>query len=97
MKFEFIKKVPIVEIGGKKCFIDTGCPYAVESHIPRVHQFFGIPDLHVAGVKSLGRYTKFDYSNCEITTSGDRFRWKAAIPCRWRYARIADGRVGWLR
>ena len=28
MKFEFIKKVPIVEIGGKRCFLDTGFPHA---------------------------------------------------------------------
>ena len=91
MKFELVKKVPIVEIVGKKCFIDTGYPYAVESLIPRVHQFFGIPDLHVAGVKSLSRYTKFDYPNCEITTSegpiplegGDTMSMEIRENCKW--------------
>ena len=28
MKFELIEKVPIVDIDGKRCFLDTGCPYA---------------------------------------------------------------------
>ena len=28
MRFELIKKVPIVEIGGKRCFLDTGFPHA---------------------------------------------------------------------
>lgn len=71
MKFELIRKVPVVEINGKKCFIDTGYPYAVGALDSRVQQFFGIPGLHVAGVQSLKRYTKFDYPNCEITTSDD--------------------------
>ncbi|MBQ3289092.1 MAG: hypothetical protein IJH50_06745 [Kiritimatiellae bacterium] len=71
MKFERIRKVPVVELDGKKCVIDTGYPYAVGSLDSRVQQFFGIPGLHVAGVQSLRRYTKFDYSNCEITTSDE--------------------------
>ena len=71
MKFELIRKVPVVEINGKKCFIDTGYPYAVGALDSRVQQFFGIPGLHVAGVQSLKRYTKFDYPNCEITTSDE--------------------------
>jgi hypothetical protein len=71
MKFELIKKVPVVEIDGRTCFLDTGYPYAVGSLDPRVQQFFGISGLHVAGVQSLKRYTKFDYPNCEITTSDD--------------------------
>ena len=70
MKFELIRKVPIVELNGK-CFIDTGYPYAVGALDSRVQQFFGIPGLHVAGVQSLKRYTKFDYPNCEITTSDE--------------------------
>ena len=28
MKFELIKKVPIVELGGSRCFIDTVYPHA---------------------------------------------------------------------
>ena len=71
MKFELIRKVPVVEINGKKYFIDTGYPYAVGALDSRVQQFFGIPGLHVAGVQSLKRYTKFDYPNCEITTSDE--------------------------
>lgn len=71
MKFELVKKAPIVEIDGKKCFLDTGYPYAVGSLDSRVQQFFGIPGLHVTGVKWLKRYTKFDYPNCEITTSDE--------------------------
>ena len=71
MKFELIKKVPIVEIGGKKCFVDTGHPCVIRSVKPVQKEFFGIPSLHVAGVGSLKRYTKFDYPNCEITTSDD--------------------------
>ena len=90
MKFELVKKVPIVEIDGKKCFLDTGYPYAVREVNPGVQKFFGISGLHVAGVKSLGRYTKFDYSNCEITTSedpvpleGETMRMEIRENCKW--------------
>ena len=72
MKFELIKKVPIVEIDGKRCFLDTGrgcTTLPVESD--SICDFFGIPSLYVAGTESLKRYTKFDYANCEITTSDD--------------------------
>ena len=71
MKFELVKKVPIVEIDGKKCFVDTGHPCVVKPVEPVHQDFFGVPGLHVAGVGSLKRYTKFDYPNCEITTSDD--------------------------
>ena len=71
MRFELVKKVPIVEIDGARCFLDTGYPYGVDLVDSRVQQSFGIPGLHVAGVGSLKRYTKFDYPNCEITTSDD--------------------------
>ena len=71
MKFELIKKVPIVEFDGKKCFVDTGYPGVEMELHPGVQDFFGIPGLHVAGVGSLKRYTKFDYPNCEITTSDE--------------------------
>ncbi len=71
MKFELIKKVPIVEIGGKRCFLDTGFPHASMPVAHGVHEFFGIPGLQVAGVKALKRYTKFDYRNSEITTSDE--------------------------
>ena len=71
MTFKLVKKVPIVEIDGKKCFLDTGHPCVVKSVKPELQEFFGIPGLHVAGVGSLKRYTKFDYHNCEITTSDD--------------------------
>ena len=71
MRFELVKKVPIVEINGARCFLDTGYPYGVDLVDSRVQQSFGIPGLHVAGVGSLKRYTKFDYPNCEITTSDD--------------------------
>ena len=72
MRFELIKKVPIVEIGGKWCFLDTGrgCTIVpVESD--SIRDFFGIPSLYVAGTESLKRYTKFDYRNSEITTSDE--------------------------
>ena len=71
MKFELIKKVPIVEIDGKRCFLDTGFPHASMPVAHGVQEFFGIPGLQVAGVKALKRYTKFDYPNSEITTSDD--------------------------
>lgn len=71
MKFELVKKVPIVEIGGKKCFVDTGYPGVVMAVNSGVQKSFGIPGLHVAGVQSLRRYTKFDYPNCEIATSDE--------------------------
>ena len=90
MKFELVKKVPIVEIDGKKCFLDTGYPYAVREVNPGVQKFFGISGLHVAGVKSLGRYTKFDYSNCEITTSDD------PIPLEGGTTVPLMSRGGWL-
>ena len=35
MKFELIKKVPIVEIDGKRCFLDTGYPHAsMPAYVP---------------------------------------------------------------
>ena len=71
MKFELIKKVPIVEIGGKRCFLDTGFPHASMPVAQGVQEFFGIPGLQVAGVKALKRYTKFDYRNSEIITSDE--------------------------
>ena len=71
MKFELIKKVPIVEIDGKRCLVDTGYPDAFMSAEPGVQEFFGIPGLHFAGVQALKRYTKFDYRNSEITTSNE--------------------------
>ena len=71
MKFELVKKVPVIEIGGKRCFIDTGYPGLVMAVNSGVQKSFGIPGLYVAGVQSLRRYTKFDYPNCEITTSDE--------------------------
>ena len=71
MKFELIKKVPIVEIGGKRCFLDTGFPHASMPVAHGVQEFFGIPGLHVAGVQALKRYTKFDYRSNEITISDE--------------------------
>ena len=71
MKFELIKKVPIVEIDGKRCFVDTGYPGVFLSPELGAQEFFGIPGLHVAGVKALKRYTKFDYRNSEIITSDE--------------------------
>ena len=71
MRFELVKKVPIVEIGGKRCFLDTGFPHASMPVAHGVQEFFGIPGLHVAGVEALKRYTKFDYRNSEITTSNE--------------------------
>ena len=71
MQFKLIKKVPVVEIDGKTCFVDTGFPRAAEPVLPGVQEFFGIPGLHVAGVGSLKRYTKFDYPNSEIVTSDE--------------------------
>ena len=71
MQFKLIKKVPVVEINGKTCFLDTGFPRATEPVLPGVQEFFGISGLHVAGVQALKRYTKFDYRNSEITTSDE--------------------------
>lgn len=71
MKFELIKKVPIVEIDGKRCLVDTGYPGAFMSAEHGAQEFFGIPGLHVAGVQALKRYTKFDYRKSEITTSDE--------------------------
>ena len=71
MQFELIKKVPIVEIDGKRCLVDTGFPDACMPAKPGVQEFFGIHGLHFAGVQALKRYTKFDYRNSEITTSDE--------------------------
>ena len=71
MQFRLIKKVPIVEIDGKRCLVDTGFPHASMPVAPGVQEFFGISGLHVAGVQALKRYTKFYYPNNEITTSDD--------------------------
>ena len=71
MQFKLIKKVPVVEIDGKTCFLDTGFPGAMGPVDPGVQESFGIPGLLVAGVQALKRYTKFDYQDNEITTSDD--------------------------
>ena len=71
MQIELIKKVPVVEIDGKTCFVDTCYPNAFLSVGSDIQDFFGIPGLYVAGLESLKRYTKFDYPNCEIITSDD--------------------------
>lgn len=71
MDFTLVKKVPIVEIDGRKCFIDTGFPGGLMPVGPGVQRFFAITGLHVAGTRVLKRYTKFDYPNREITTSED--------------------------
>ena len=71
MQFKLIKKVPVVEIDGKTCFLDTGFPGAMNSVDSGVQESFGIPGLRVAGVQALKRYTKFDYQNNEIITSDD--------------------------
>lgn len=71
MKFNLVKKVPIVKMDGKKCFIDTGYPYGINSVNEGVQRFFGIKGLHVAGTGTLKRYTKFDYPNSGITTSDE--------------------------
>ncbi|MBR4617472.1 MAG: hypothetical protein IKO55_17830 [Kiritimatiellae bacterium] len=91
MKFELVKKVPVVELNGKKCFVDTGYPGVGTALNPSVQEFFGIPGLCVAGVGSLKRYTKFDYLNCEITTSdepitlegGDAMPMEIRENCKW--------------
>ena len=83
--------MPIVELDGTKYFVDTGHPCVVKSVKPELQEFFGNPGLHVAGVGSLKRYTKFDYSNCEITTSdepirldgGDTMPMEIRENCRW--------------
>ena len=71
MQFKLIKKVPVVEINGKTCFLDTGFPGVTDLVDPGVQESFGIPGLLVAGVQSLKRYTKFDYLNSAITTSDE--------------------------
>ena len=71
MQFKLIKKVPVVEIEGKTCFLDTGFPGVTGPVNPGVQESFGIPGLLVAGVQALKRYTKFDYQNNEIITSDD--------------------------
>lgn len=71
MKFELVKKVPVVEINGKRCFVDTCWSASATCVKPQIQEFFGIPGLHVAGVQTLKRYTKFDYPNSEIITSDE--------------------------
>ena len=91
MQFKLIKKVPVVEINGKTCFLDTGrdCTVVpVESDY--IRDFFGIHSLYVAGTKSLKRYTKFDYPNNEITTSDD------PIPLEGGITVPLVSRGGWL-
>ena len=71
MQFKLIKKVPVVEIDGKTCFLDTGFPGVTMPVCAGVQESFGILGIQVAGVSSLKRYTKFDHRNNEITTSDD--------------------------
>ena len=69
--FKLVNRVPIVEMAGKTCLLYTGFPGETMPVCAGVQEFFGIPGLHVAGVKALKRYTKFDYRNSEITTSDE--------------------------
>ena len=96
MKFELIKKVPIVDIDGKWCFLDTGHPCVVKPVEPVHQEFFGIPDLHVAGAGRLKRYTKFDYANCEITTSDDPIQLEGGqtVPLEFRGGWLVKMTVG---
>ena len=71
MQFRLIKKVPVAEIDGKTCFLDTGFPGVTMPVCAGVQESFGIPGIHVVGVSSLKRYTKFNYQNNEITTSDE--------------------------
>ena len=71
MQFRLIKKVPVVEIDGKTCFLDTGFPGVTMPVREGAQKSFGIPGIQVAGVLSLKQYTKFDYPNCEVTTSDE--------------------------
>ena len=71
MQFKLIKRVPVVEMNGTTCFLDTGFPGKTMPVREGVQKSFGIPGIQVAGVSSLKRYTKFDYPNCEIITSDD--------------------------
>ena len=45
-KFSLIKKVPMVEMDGKACLLDTGFPGETMPACAGVQEFFGIPGLH---------------------------------------------------
>ena len=91
MQFRLIRKVPVVEMNGKTCFLDTGFPGVTMPVCAGVQESFGIPGIQVAGVSSLKRYTKFDYPNCEITTSDEPIQLEggATVPLESRS-------TGWL-
>ena len=72
---ELVKRVPIVEDGGAKWLVDTGCPFSYPN--PRVPigetmaSFLGVPALRMMGLDRLGIYTLIDYQAGAITCSDE--------------------------
>ncbi len=72
---EFVKRVPIVEEGGAKWLVDTGCPFSYPD--PRVPigeimaSFLGVPGVRMMGLNRLGIYTLIDYQASTITCSDE--------------------------
>ena len=74
-KLEFVKRVPIVEEGGAKWLVDTGCPFSYpDPHVSigeTMASFLGAPGLRMMGLNRLGIYTLIDYHAGTITCSDE--------------------------
>ena len=72
---EFVKRVPIVEEGGAKWLVDTGCPFSYPDSCVSIGEtmasFLGAPGLRMMGLNRLGIYTLIDYQAGAITCSDE--------------------------
>ena len=91
-KIEFSKKVPVVEVAGKKWMFDTGCPISspnfeaipgMKVALAHVGEFLGIPGLQMMGLDYLGDYILIDYRNNTIINSDEPIAFEGTtIPMR---------------
>ena len=72
---ELVKRVPIVEEGGAKWLVDTGCPFSYPNPYGSIGKtmasFLGTPGLRMMGLDRLGIYTLIDYQAGTITCSDE--------------------------
>lgn len=68
-KFQKISRLPVFEVEGAKCFLDTGFPFRETVMHPVAQKYIGVPGIKAVGVPFLKRYTRIDFANNEIETS----------------------------
>ena len=91
IKFEKISRLPVFEVEGAKCFLDTGLPFREATLHPVSQKFIGVPGIKAVGVAFLKRYTKIDFKNCEIETADTPIQLTGA-----KSATITIAPSGWM-